>query len=530
MLRKIILLLLVSFAFVNTMYGLSVDESKQIILQQNKEEFSEAAYNICLSKDPQTLSFVAAIVENRLYKSDSIALTKFAGDDVYYTLFTVPQEPFQSKNITAVKVSRKQRSLFKALKKYTTLVNPKAEVRAMGYVSFVQSGVNDDIEVINALMNVETDPSVLLNAQYAKWGIAIRLGDAVAQDAALSAIEGGDAAVLLTTLEAYVLTDGIDPVLKDKAQHTIDHILRHERVVKFVQNLFSGISLGSILLLVALGLSIVYGLGGIINMSHGEFVMIGAYTTYCMQELFISYMPAAWFDAFFIVSIPLSFLVAGVFGLILERLVIKHLYSRPAESLLATWGISLILIQLCRSIFGDVTAVKSPAFLSGGVEVMDGLIFPYSRLFIIGLTCLMVFLTYLVFNRSRLGLKIRAVTQNRDMSSCLGVRTDRVDSISFFLGSGLAGVAGCAMTLIGNVVPDMGQTFIVDSFLVVVTGGVGKLAGTIVSAMGIGVLSKFFEFLFQAVYGKVILLGIIIFFLQYKPKGLFPDKGRHADD
>jgi urea transport system permease protein len=297
-----------------------------------------------------------------------------------------------------------------------------------------------------------------------------------------------------------------------------------------IQNLFSGISLGSILILISLGLSIVYGLAGIINMAHGEFMMIGAYTTYCVEGLFADTLHVQNGNLFFLVSLPVSFVVAGMAGLLLERLVIRRLYAKPLESLLATWGISLILIQLARTIFGDLTSVKMPPMLSGGWQVTPDLVLPYSRLFIIGLTTVTVVLLYGCLFKTRLGVQIRAVTQNRSMSACLGINTRRVDAATFFIGSGLAGLAGSAMTLIGNVVPDMGQTYIVDAFLVVVSGGVGKLAGTILAGLGIGLTSKVLEAFFEAVYGKVLILLLMMLFLQFKPRGLFPDKGRIAED
>ena len=246
--------------------------------------------------------------------------------------------------------------------------------------------------------------------------------------------------------------------------------------------------------------------------------------------MFIAFLPEEWFDAYFFAALPISFIVAGLAGLVIERLVIRHLYSRPLESLLATLGISLILIQIARNIFGDLTAVKSPAILSGGITLFDGFVLPYNRLFIIGLTIVVILAMYFIFQRTRLGIKIRAVTQNRNMSACVGISTKTIDAATFFVGSGIAGVAGCALTLVGNVVPNMGQTYIVDSFLVVVTGGVGKLVGCITSGLGIGTLSKVFEIFFETIYGKVLMLALIIFFLQYKPKGLFPDKGRIGDD
>jgi urea transport system permease protein len=301
-------------------------------------------------------------------------------------------------------------------------------------------------------------------------------------------------------------------------------------VIEICQDIFSGLSLGSILVMVALGLSIIYGLAGIINMSHGEFIMIGAYTTYYMQRIFTEFLPQAWFDLAFYVSLPVAFTVAALFGLLVERLVIRHLYSKPLESLLATWGVSLILIQVARNIFGDLTSVKAPALLTGGFEVTEGLILPYNRLFIIAFSAVIFALVYLLFQKTRLGMKIRAVTQNRNMSACVGISTKQIDMLTFMTGSGLAGIAGWAITLIGNIVPNMGQTYIVDSFLVVVTGGVGKLAGCVASGLGIGLFSKIFEINFEAVYGKVLILVLIIAFLQYRPKGLFPPKGRTGDD
>lgn len=298
----------------------------------------------------------------------------------------------------------------------------------------------------------------------------------------------------------------------------------------YVQNLFSGISLGSILILVSLGLAIVYGLAGIINMAHGEFLMIGAYTTYSVQVFFTNVLHVQSSNWFFITALPVSFIVAGLAGLLLERLIIRHLYAKPLESLLATWGVSLILIQTARSLFGDLTAVKLPEMLAGGWRVNENLVLPYNRLFIIALTIVVLIALYRTLTATRLGMQIRAVTQNRSMSACLGINTKRIDAMTFFIGSGLAGLAGCAMTLIGNVVPDMGQTYIVDAFLTVVIGGVGKLLGTITAGLGIGIFSKVLEAFFEAVYGKVLILLLIMLFMQFRPRGIFPDKGRAAAD
>jgi len=264
-------------------------------------------------------------------------------------------------------------------------------------------------------------------------------------------------------------------------------------------------------------------------MAHGELMMVGAYATFVTQECFKAYLSADLFDYYFLVSMPLSFLVAGLFGLFLEATVIRFLYGRPLETLLATWGVSLIMIQAARVYFGDLTSVVAPSWLSGGAQVMVGVYLPYNRLFIIALSTLCVVGIYLLLFRSGVGLRVRAVMQNRDMGACLGIPTRKVDAYTFAFGSGLAGLAGCALTLIGNVEPGLGQNYIVDSFMVVVTGGVGKLAGTIVASLGIGGLNKLLEPSFGAVYGKVLILVLVILFLQRRPSGLFTIKGRYVE-
>jgi urea transport system permease protein len=295
------------------------------------------------------------------------------------------------------------------------------------------------------------------------------------------------------------------------------------------ETIFRGISLSSILLMMSLGLAIVFGLMGVINMAHGELMMVGAYATYIAQELFKAYLSPTLFDYYFFFALPLSFLAAGICGLALEATVIRFLYGRPLETMLATWGVSLVMIQGARVYFGDLTSVVAPSWLSGGMQAMVGVYLPYNRLFIILLSLLCVVGIYLLLFRSGLGLRVRAVTQNRNMSACLGIPTRKVDAYTFAFGSGLAGIAGCALTLVGNVEPGLGQNYIVDSFMVVVTGGVGKLAGTIVAAMGIGGLNKLLEPSFGAVYGKVLILVFVILFLQWRPSGLFAMKGRNAD-
>jgi len=317
--------------------------------------------------------------------------------------------------------------------------------------------------------------------------------------------------------------------LAEAARASIERIETWAAWSAAIETGFRGVSLSSILLIMSVGLAIIFGLMGVINMAHGELMMVGAYATFMTQEAFRAFLPANLFDYYFAVAMPMAFLVAAGCGMLLEVTVIRFLYGRPLETMLATWGISLVLMQAARVYFGDLTAVTAPAWLSGGLQVMVGVYLPNNRLFIILLSVICVLTIYAILFRSGLGLRVRAVTQNRNMSACLGIPTRKVDAYTFAFGSGLAGIAGWALTLIGNVEPGLGQNYIVDSFMVVVTGGVGKLAGTIVASLGIGGLNKLLEPGLGAVYGKVCILVLVILFLQWRPSGLFAIKGRHAD-
>jgi urea transport system permease protein len=266
---------------------------------------------------------------------------------------------------------------------------------------------------------------------------------------------------------------------------------------------------------------------GVINMAHGELIMIGAYTTYVVQVLF---RKTSFFDWYLLVAVPASFIVAAAVGMVLERVVIRWLYGRPLETLLATWGISLMLIQSVRTIFGAANVqVENPAFMSGGLQAFAGVVLPWSRVAIIVFAALVLISIYLLLTKTRLGLFVRGVTQNREMAACVGVHTGRVDMWAFGLGSGIAGLAGCALSQIGNVGPDLGQGYIVDSFMVVVFGGVGQLAGTVYAALTLGFANKFLEAVSGAVIAKIVVLVFIIIFIQRRPQGLFAVKGRAID-
>ncbi|MCK4918130.1 MAG: urea ABC transporter permease subunit UrtB [Candidatus Omnitrophica bacterium] len=298
----------------------------------------------------------------------------------------------------------------------------------------------------------------------------------------------------------------------------------------FISQIFNGLSLSSILLLVGLGLSITFGIMGVINFAHGEFLMIGAYSAFITQSFFIKYLSADLLGFYFFVALPVSFIIAAFIGFILEKFLIRFLYGRTYETILATWGVSLILQQLARNIFGaNNVDVSSPTWLRGGITISEGLQLPYNRLFILAISTICIIGMYCFFYRTAKGRVIRAVMQNRTMSACLGVPTSKVDAFTFALGSGLAGIAGCVVSLLGSIGPSTGQNYIIDAFMVVVLGGVGKIVGTIAGALAIGISSSLFEFITTSSMGKVIVFSLIIVFLQWKPQGMFTLKTRKLD-
>ena len=299
---------------------------------------------------------------------------------------------------------------------------------------------------------------------------------------------------------------------------------------EFINTLFNGLSLSSIILLTSIGLAITFGVMRIINMAHGEFVMIGAYMTYVMQQIFNAFIPEAFSDFYYIAAIPFAFIVTFILGAILEKLVISRLYGREIDSLLATWGVSLILQQAARSIFGaQGVNVNAPSFLSGGFTV-NGVTFSYNRLFIMALVLFCLFIVWFIMYRSSFGCQMRAVMQNRPMAQCMGINSRRVDQMTFSIGSGLAGVAGCSLALLGSIDAAVGQNYIVNSFMSVVLGGVGRLAGTVLGSTAIGSASIFAENYTSATIAKAIVLFIVILFLQKRPQGLFTIRSRSLDE
>jgi urea transport system permease protein len=436
-------------------------------------------------------------------------------------------------SLTEIAADRRLRiaikSFLEAGEVQTQLADPDPNVRRGAALKLGRQAEASAAPIVREALGREQDAWARRGLREALALIELAHGDPAARAAAartLGGLHSQDAVPALTRLAGDT---GAGPEARAAATAALRQIERWSMLGTALETLFQGASLASILLLMALGLAIVFGLMGVINMAHGELMALGAYTTFVVQNWFRATWPQA-FDAYFLVALPGAFLVSAAVGVALERGVIRRLYGRPLETLLLTWGASLIIQQALRLWFGAANVdVAAPRWLSGGLPLMAGLTLPYNRLFIIALAAVSVAGMYGLLFHTSAGLRIRAVTQNRSMSACLGIRAGVVDATTFALGAGLAGLAGAALTQIGNVGPSLGQNYIVDSFMVVVTGGVGKIAGTILAAAGIGGLNKGIEPALGAVFAKVVILVAVILFLQRRPAGLFATRGRHAE-
>lgn len=409
-----------------------------------------------------------------------------------------------------------------------TLLAPDPQMRLDAALAVYKSRDEKALPALEAAIAKEPVVNIkraMLEARAAIVLLSVNAGEQDKVDAigVIRARGDQDAVSLLSSLPG-----DSPPAVIRAAQAAVSSIQGNLAIWSGVQNAWYGISLGSVLLLAAIGLAITFGVMGVINMAHGEMVMIGAYTTFVVQEIIRTHNPAL-FDYSLLIAVPLAFMVAGAIGIAIERGIIRFLYGRPLETLLATWGLSLILQQAVRTIFGPTNReVGAPSWMSGAFEVGQ-LNITYGRLWIICFT-LIVFVALLGMLRfTRLGLEMRAVTQNRQMAATMGIRTARIDALTFGLGSGIAGIAGVALSQIDNVSPNLGQSYIIDSFLVVVFGGVGNLWGTLVGALTLGIANKFLEPFAGAVLGKIAILVLIILFIQKRPRGMFALKGRAVE-
>ncbi len=438
----------------------------------------------------------------------------------------------EPEDLEKISINNRMRSQLEGVMAGLRVFSPDPKVRLEA-----AKGIEPDARMLPTLdkaLAAETVPEIRAALEVARAASQLRTGDTAERVRAIESLARSGDPRIKTLLIGLLEKDAegkpleADEKVREAADDAVSAIDRRLAFYDVGQRLFAGVSLGSILLLVALGLAITYGLLGVINMAHGEMLMIGAYATYATQTLFRAKFPGA-LDWYVVCAVPVAFLSAAVVGVLLERTVIRWLYGRPLETLLATWGISLVLIQSVRQLFGAQNVeVANPTWMSGGVEIAS-LALPWNRIVIIGFAFAVLLLVWLMLTRTRLGLFVRGVTQNRTMAACMGVPTAKVDMIAFGVGSGIAGLAGCALSQIGNVGPDLGQSYIIDSFMVVVLGGVGQLAGTVYAALGLGVASKFLEPYIGAVPTKILILVLIIAFIQKRPQGLFALKGRSLE-
>ena len=426
-----------------------------------------------------------------------------------------------------IKVNNKLRRVIRAAMGTLTLRNADPAARLAAAGALFKSRDTDAAEAVAAAIAAETDNRVRRALEQAYAAIVLT-GDAgddqkIAAVAVIKARADQDALGLLNSA-----AQSTAPAVRDAAKAAIAEMERSLVWWSVLQDCLYGISLGSVLLLAAIGLAITFGVMGVINMAHGEMVMLGAYTTFVVQDLIRDFAPGL-FDLSLLIALPLAFAVTGLIGIAIERGIIRFLYGRPLETLLATWGLSLLLQQAVRSIFGPTNReVGNPSWMSGSIE-LGHLTITQGRLWIIIFGLLVLGALMLILHRTLLGLQMRAVTQNRSMAASMGIRTPWIDALTFGLGSGIAGLAGVALSQIDNVSPNLGQGYIIDSFMIVIFGGVGNLWGTLVGAMTLGVVNKLLEPFAGAVLGKILVLAFIILFIQVRPRGLFALRGRSVE-
>jgi urea transport system permease protein len=488
-------------------------------------ESEKAVGELTASGAPTAQKILEALSENRLYFDPGAHKIYFK--DASGALFDAKTgDKATAENLKKVRVNNGLRNAIEASLGSMTLASPDPEKRVAAAETVFKSRDAKALAAVNAVLAKETNPRATEALRQARAAILLSTSDASEADRleAISVLKERGDQDAQNMIDEIAQKEQAGPV-KTAAQSALSAIQFRLALWNVVQNLWYGLSLSSVLLLAAIGLAITFGVMGVINMAHGEMVMIGAYTVFVVQ----SALPPSLSEWSLAISLPLAFVVAGAVGVLIERLVIQFLYGRPLETLLATWGVSLILQQAVRTIFGaNNRQVYAPHFMSGGVEV-GGLSITTGRLWIIVLAIIVFVALQLVLRLTPFGLRMRAVTQNRRMASAMGISTGLIDMLAFALGSGIAGVAGVALSQIDNVSPNLGQGYIIDSFMVVVLGGVGNLWGTLLGALTLGVANKLLEPFAGAVLGKIALLIFIILFIQKRPRGLFALKGRAVE-
>ncbi|MDS4010297.1 MAG: urea ABC transporter permease subunit UrtB [Defluviicoccus sp.] len=501
----------------------------------------KAIDGLAATGDPAAVRSLEAMLDGKLYRrlSDGrVAIGAPSGQVIRLSdpLTGADLGDAAPADVDRVTINNRLRAGLRAALGGLTLLSPEPSVRRSAADAILKARPEGIEPLLRQALTRESDDSVRAAMEQAL--AAVQLSSAPEPEIRIAALEtlsqaaNQDVRALVAGLlvkDANGVPAEPDAGVRAAAETTLAAIERRLAMWGILGNLFHGLSLGSVLLLAAVGLAITFGVMGVINMAHGEMVMLGAYTTFIVQEWFRAHAPGA-FDYSILVAVPMAFVVAGAVGVAIEQSVIRFLYGRPLETLLATWGISLILQQAVRSAFGPTNReVGAPSWMSGAIEVAGGLTLTYNRLWIIVFSLVVLALLMLLNRATDFGLTMRAVVQNRRMAASMGIRTGRIDALTFGLGSGIAGIAGVALSQIDNVSPNLGQAYIIDSFMVVVFGGVGNLWGTLVGAMSLGLINKFLEPVAGAVLGKILVLVGIILFIQKRPRGLFALKGRAVE-
>jgi urea transport system permease protein len=505
------------------------EDSVSKFANDSYSDTEEAVDALVSSGNPQAYPIISALQEERLVAdpdSKKVYIKQPGGKVV--DAATGAEVKTDISSLDSVRLNNHLRRAVDAAISTLTLQSPDPAKRILAAQSIFKTHEASDLAGVDAALQKETNSSAKWAFASARAAILLFAPDASETDklAAVATIRARgdqDALALLSGLPAET-----PPSVTRAAQSAIASIQSSLKIWSAVQNAWYGVSLGSVLLLAAIGLAITFGVMGVINMAHGEMVMIGAYVTFVVQELIRTRYPGL-FDYSLLIAVPLAFIVAGIIGIIIERTIIRFLYGRPLETLLATWGISLVLQQAVRTMFGPTNQeVGNPSWMSGAFEIGQ-LTITYNRLWIVCFTLAVFVILLAMLRYTSLGLEMRAVTQNRRMAASMGIATSRVDALTFGLGSGIAGIAGVALSQIDNVSPNLGQSYIIDSFMVVVFGGVGNLWGTLVGAMTLGIANKFLEPVAGAVLAKIAILVLIILFIQKRPRGLFALKGRSVE-
>lgn len=528
---------ILAVAFLLATPALAQDDFTAQVDALNAKSFSKkiiAVEAIASTENERTVPVLEAMLKGDLYarKSDGklvVAQKQGGVYDIIEAATGVDLGEAKSAELSKVRVNNRLRKTLKGVLGGLTLMSKDFDKRSKAVERVFNDRDVDVLPILNKAIEREEDSSLKNRMYLVKASIQLENStDEATLTEALSILKKTPTPDVRSILSGYIATAS-DPAAKKAAQATLDSVENSLSVWENVGNLYRGLSLGSVLLLAAVGLAITFGVMGVINMAHGEMVMLGAYATFVVQEVFRAYMPGL-LDWSLLIAVPFAFLVAGSVGVAMERGIIRFLYGRPLETLLATWGVSLILQQTVRTIFGPTNQdVSSPQWMSGAVEFSNGLAFTYNRMWIIVFALLVVVGVTIILRKTSFGLQMRAVTQNRAMANSMGIKSGWVDAMTFGLGSGIAGMAGVALSQIDNVSPNLGQAYIIDSFMVVVFGGVGNIMGTVVGAFSLGIVNKFMEPMAGAVLAKIFVLIALILFIQKRPRGLFALKGRSVE-